>query len=92
MNGFNRSPLFYMGDKYKLLPEILKHFPSNINRLIEPFTGGGSVYLNTDAKEYLLNDIDEEIVALHKFLIASANDPEAFFKKVICVRENIITE
>ena len=83
MNGFNRSPLFYMGDKYKLLPEILKHFPSNINRLIEPFTGGGSVYLNTDAKEYLLNDIDEEIVALHKFLIASANDPEAFFKKVI---------
>jgi len=83
MNGFNRSPLFYMGDKYKLLPEILKHFPSNINRFIEPFTGGGSVYLNTDAKEYLLNDIDEEIVALHKFLIASANDPEAFFKKVI---------
>ena len=83
MGGFNRSPLFYMGDKYKLLPEISKYFPNNINRFIEPFTGGGSVYLNIDAKEYLLNDIDSEIVALHKFLIASANDPEAFFKKVI---------
>ena len=83
MSGFNRSPLFYMGDKYKLLPEISKHFPNNINRFIEPFTGGGSVYLNINAKEYLLNDIDSEIVALHKFLIASANDPEAFFKKVI---------
>ena len=39
--------------------------------------------MNIDANEYLLNDIDSEIVALHKFLIASANDPEAFFKKVI---------
>ena len=64
MGGFNRSPLFYMGDKYKLLPEISKHFPNNINRFIEPFTGGGSVYLNIDANEYLLNDNDSEIVAL----------------------------
>lgn len=82
MRMFNRSPLFYMGDKYKLLPEISKYFPKNINRFIEPFTGGGSVYLNTDANQYLLNDLDKEIVALHKFLINSANNPEAFFKKV----------
>ena len=85
MNSFNRSPLFYMGDKYKLLPEISKNFPRNINRFIEPFTGGGSVYLNTEANEYLLNDIDKEIVSLHKFLITSASDPEAFFKKVLRV-------
>ena len=83
MHDFIRSPLFYMGDKYKLLPEISKHFPKKINRFIEPFTGGGSVYLNTEANEYLLNDIDAEIIALHKFLIASANNPEAFFKKII---------
>ena len=31
MRMFNRSPLFYMGDKYKLLPEISKYFPKNIN-------------------------------------------------------------
>ena len=30
-NQFYRSPLFYMGDKYKLLPEIKEHFPKNIN-------------------------------------------------------------
>tara|TARA_B100001287_G_scaffold213128_1_gene181958 strand:- start:181 stop:1092 length:912 start_codon:yes stop_codon:yes gene_type:complete len=83
MHDFIRSPLFYMGDKYKLLPEISKHFPKKINRFIEPFTGGGSVYLNTEANEYLLNDIDAEIIALHKFLIASANNPESFFKKII---------
>ncbi len=83
MNDFNRSPLFYMGDKYKLLPEISKHFPRNINRFIEPFTGGGSVYLNVQAKKYLLNDIDKEIVALHKFLIESSKDQDQFFKKLI---------
>ena len=33
---FYRSPLFYMGDKYKLLPEITPHFPTKINRFIEP--------------------------------------------------------
>ena len=71
MNGFIRSPLFYMGDKYKILPEVSINFPKKINRFIEPFTGGGSVYLNTKANEYLLNDIDKEVVSLHKFLITT---------------------
>ena len=71
-----------MGDKYKLLPEIKEHFPKNINRFVEPFTGGGSVYLNVQAKKYLLNDIDKEIVALHKFLIESSKDPDQFFKRL----------
>jgi DNA adenine methylase len=79
---FNRSPLFYMGDKYKLLPEITPHFPADINRFIEPFTGGGSVFLNVDAKEYLLNDLDQEIMALHKFLRDSSKDPKKFFQRL----------
>ena len=36
-----RSPLFYVGDKRKLMPQIKLHFPSHIDRLIEPFVGGG---------------------------------------------------
>jgi len=43
-NNINRSPLFYVGDKYKLLNEILPYFPKEIDRFIEPFTGGGSVF------------------------------------------------
>ena len=79
---FNRSPLFYMGDKYKLLPDITPHFPADINRFIEPFTGGGSVFLNVDAKKYLLNDLDQEIMALHKFLTDSSKDPKKFFQRL----------
>ena len=79
---FYRSPLFYMGDKYKLLPEITPHFPTKINRFIEPFTGGGSVFLNVNAKHYLLNDLDHEIMALHAFLTDSSDDPEKFFQRL----------
>ncbi|WP_373435434.1 DNA-methyltransferase, partial [Metamycoplasma equirhinis] len=35
-----RSPLYYLGDKYKLMPEILKLFPSEIDKFIDVFSGG----------------------------------------------------
>ncbi len=57
-NGIARSPLFYVGDKYKLIREIKTHFPNNINRFIEPFVGGGSVMMNVDANCFILNDIN----------------------------------
>lgn len=66
--SFNRSPFFYVGDKFKLLPQLKENFPKTIDRFIEPFCGGGSVFLNTQANEYLLNDIDSNMVALHRLL------------------------
>lgn len=77
-----RSPLFYVGDKYKLYPEISKYFPKTINRFIEPFTGGGSVFLNVNANEYLLNDIDSNVIEIHNFLESQAKNPDLFFKNV----------
>ncbi len=77
-----RSPLFYVGDKYKLLKEIKPLFPKTINRFIEPFTGGGSVFLNVDAKEFLLNDIDNYVFQIHQFLIEQSKDTDLFFRKI----------
>lgn len=77
-----RSPLFYVGDKYKLYPKISKYFPKTINRFIEPFTGGGSVFLNIQANEYLLNDIDTNVINIHNFLIEQSENPSLFFEKV----------
>jgi DNA adenine methylase len=87
-NKLNRSPLFYVGDKYKLLNEILPYFPKDVDRFIEPFTGGGSVFLNVEAKKYLLNDIDKNVCLLHKFLMKHSKKPDKFFKEV----ERIILE
>lgn len=63
-----RSPLFYVGDKYKILNQILPHFPNKINSFIEPFVGGGSVFLNVEATKYNLNDFEYHLINLHKFL------------------------
>lgn len=78
----NRSPLFYVGDKYKLVSEIKSHFPSNIRQFIEPFVGGGSVYLNVDANKYLLNDINQYVIGLHKMLLSYVNRENDFFSAV----------
>lgn len=79
--GVHRSPLFYVGDKYKLITEIKTHFPQHIGRLIEPFVGGGSVFMNVDANEFLLNDIDSFVIAIHKMLCRYVDREEEFFKE-----------
>lgn len=69
-----RSPLFYVGDKYKLMPQLLKFFPDKIDSFIDVFAGGGSVSLNTKAKKYVLNDNNLNIVRLHRFLLSYESD------------------
>ena len=83
MDKLRRSPLFYVGDKYKLIEEISKYLPKNIERFIEPFTGGGTVFLNIDAKKYLLNDIDHNVVNIHKYLISQSKNQNEFFNNLI---------
>lgn len=79
-NICRRSPFFYVGDKFKLVPQLKENFPKDIDRFIEPFCGGGSVFLNTEAKQYLLNDIDSYMIKLHKFLIHSSSEPLVFWE------------
>lgn len=68
-----------MGDKYKLVNEIKTHLPANINRLIEPFVGGGSVFMNIDAADYLLNDIDANVISIHRMLCNYKGHEKDFF-------------
>lgn len=77
-----RSPLFYVGDKYKLIREIRSYFPKNIGTFIEPFVGGGSVFMNVKAENYCLNDIDFYVFHLHQFLTSQAQNPILFFENI----------
>ena len=81
----NRSPLFYVGDKYKLISELKTYFPKTIKRLVEPFVGGGSVFLNVKADEYLLNDIDSHVIQIHKYLCEQAYSEYAFFNNLFSI-------
>ncbi len=80
-----RSPLFYTGDKYKLIPELKKYFPEQINKFVEPFVGGGSVFLNFNAKEFYENDIDKNIMSIHHYLSSFSSSEvllDILFKKI----------
>ena len=81
-NGIARSPLFYVGDKYKLVREIRTHFPQTINRFIEPFVGGGSVMMNVEANSYLLNDINSYVINLHKMLQSYIGREKEFMEEI----------
>lgn len=57
-----KSPLNYVGGKYKLLPQILPRFPDNINTFIDLFSGGCNVGINVNAKQIICNDILPEVI------------------------------
>ena len=84
-NGIARSPMFYVGDKYKLIREIRTHFPQHIDRLIEPFVGGGSVMMNVVAESYLLNDINEYVIGLHRMLQEYIGREEEFVNELYAI-------
>ncbi len=56
-----QSPLNYTGGKYKLLPQILPHFPKNIIKFIDLFSGGGNVGINVSCNKVIFNDKNELI-------------------------------
>ena len=81
-NKIKRSPLFYVGDKYKLMKQLIGLFPQKVDTFYEPFVGGGTVFLNIKANKYFLNDNDKNLINIHKFLIGSSGNPDLFFKNV----------
>lgn len=81
-NKIKRSPLFYVGDKYKLMKQLVGLFPQEVSNFYEPFVGGGTVFLNIQADKYFLNDNDKNLINIHRFLIDSSKKPDLFFKNV----------
>lgn len=61
-----KSPLKWAGGKRKLIHDIDKLIPiaNKRQRLIEPFVGGGSVFLNLTFEKYLLVDSNPDLIAL----------------------------
>lgn len=51
-----QSPLNYTGGKFKLLPQILPHFPKDVECFIDLFCGGGNVGINAPCNKVIFND------------------------------------
>lgn len=62
MSSFISSPILYMGNKNRLIRRgLINLFPKNINHFIDAFAGSATVSMNTQAKKYIINDIDETL-------------------------------
>ena len=60
------SPIFYMGNKKKLIKKnLIDLFPNNIDKMIDLFGGSAIVSMNTKANQYFINDTDEHLIELY---------------------------
>ena len=69
--------LKWAGNKFRVLPELLPLIGTP-RRYIEPFSGSTAVALNVDAEEYVLNDINKDLINLYRYL-TNPND-DSFLK------------
>ncbi len=71
-------PIPYQGSKRLLAPAILRYFPKNLIRLIEPFAGAAGVSiaaaLQGQANQFVLNDINEPLMRLWEIIIESPKE------------------
>ncbi|MEZ8379791.1 DNA adenine methylase [Vibrio splendidus] len=82
-----RAFLKWAGGKYGLVEDIQRHLPP-ARKLVEPFVGAGSVFLNTDFEQYLLADINPDLINLYNLL---KTDPETYIteaKRWFCPENN----
>jgi DNA adenine methylase Dam len=82
---WQRPFLKWAGGKFSLLSELDRHIPAG-KRLIEPFVGGGSVFLNSDKHEsFLLADVNPDLINLYTMLdvdhIRVLSFAQALFKR-----------
>lgn len=59
---YYKSPLNYVGGKFKLLPQIVPLFPEKINTFYDVFGGGANVSANVNANKIVYNDINLNVV------------------------------
>lgn len=59
-----KSPMNYVGGKYRLLPQIIPHFPKYIGTFVDLFSGGCNVAINVNADKIVCNDINNKLIEL----------------------------
>lgn len=59
-----RPVLKWPGGKYRMLDAILEILPQG-KRLVEPFAGGGALFINSKFRSYLVNDINQDLITFY---------------------------
>lgn len=80
MTKFKRSPINYMGSKFRSLGQVIPYFPENIDNFYDVFGGSATVSLNTQAKSYYYNDKITPLTQLMNYLVS--NDASTILSNV----------
>ena len=89
--SYIKSPLNYIGGKYKILNQIIPKFPNKINTFVDLFGGGFNVGINVDAKTIVYNDVIEPLCELMKYF--SCNSADEVMKRLEDnIRKNDLTK
>ena len=79
-------PIPYQGSKRLLAPAILRYFPKDTSKLVEPFAGAAAVSiaaaLHRKAHSFVLSDINEPLMDLWAQIINSPGRITAAYSKL----------
>lgn len=89
-----KSPLNYIGGKYKILNQIIPKFPKKINTFVDLFGGGFNVGINVNANNLIYNDVIEPLCELINYFYDNTADDvisklERNIKKNNLTKENL---
>lgn len=57
--------LKYAGGKFQEIPFLKKYVPTDFNRYIEPFFGGGALYFYLEPQKAIINDKNERLMTFY---------------------------
>ncbi|MFW5848100.1 MAG: DNA adenine methylase [bacterium] len=81
-----KSPIYYTGNKYRLLSELKDYIPAKINTFIDLFGGSGVMAINFSqrSKKVIYNELNTNIYNLFNYLIKTPfKDVNNFILKII---------
>lgn len=81
-----RPFLKWAGGKFRLLDKLQPHMKGR--RLIEPFLGGGALFLNTRFDSYLLGDINTDLINVYQHLKKEKEQFIAYVKSFFDAENN----
>ena len=81
-----KSPINYIGNKYRLLKNLVPLFPKDIDTFVDVFSGSGTVLINVDANKYIFNDLNYFVSGIFNGLTKTN------YEEIIKLMESIIVE
>lgn len=76
-----KSYLKYTGSKARVLDQILPYI-GKPKTFVEPFMGSGTVSLNVESENYILSDINKDVINCHNCVISHVGGVSASLKNI----------